>query len=188
MLSPSTLLSVQAALQGVGPALHGLPRPKPLRFRFSGTPQKHRLGWACVLCLPRSEQLRQPRSLTTALSWGAGRLLPSMVPTSVSASTGRVRLCLFWELGSSCDPPSGISRKSLVKSWKPVRSLVGDAVSGAEFAPFPCPLPPAFGGGWAGPLPGSSSGICSVLHSGNWRVVPKFRAFPKLILSRYPTV
>ena len=99
----------------------------------------------------------------------------------------------FGELDSSCDPSSGcqpsrISRKSLVQSWKPVCSLVGDAVSGAEFAPFPSPLPPAFGGGWAGPLPGSSSGICSVLHSGNQRVVPKFRAFPKLILSRYPTV
>ena len=59
-LSPSTLLRVQAALQGVGPALRGLPRPNLLRFRFSGTPQRHRLGWACVLCLPRSEQLRQP--------------------------------------------------------------------------------------------------------------------------------
>ena len=24
-----------------------------VRFQFLGTPQKHRLGWACVLCLPR---------------------------------------------------------------------------------------------------------------------------------------
>ena len=34
-------------------------------------------------------------------------------------------------------------RKSLVKSWKPVCSLVGDAFSGAEFAPFAslCLLP-----------------------------------------------
>ena len=31
------------------------------------------------------------------------------------------------------------------------------AVSGAEFAPFPYPLPPVSGGGWAGPLPASSS-------------------------------
>ena len=41
-------------------------------------------------------------------------------------------------------------RKSLVRDWKPVCSLVGGAVSGAEFAPFPSPLPPASGGGWAG--------------------------------------
>ena len=32
-----------------------------------------------------------------------------------------------------------------------------DAVSGAEFAPFPSPLPPASGGGWAGLQPASSS-------------------------------
>ena len=56
----STLLRLQAALQGAGHGLCALPRPKPLRFRFSGTPQRRRLGWACVLCLPRPEQLRKP--------------------------------------------------------------------------------------------------------------------------------
>ena len=60
VLSPSTLLRVLAALQGLGPELCVLPRPKLLRFRFLGTPQRRRRGWACVLCLPRSEQLRQP--------------------------------------------------------------------------------------------------------------------------------
>ena len=35
-------------------------------------------------------------------------------------------------------------RKSLVRNWKPVCSFVGDAVSGAEFAPFRL-LPPASG-------------------------------------------
>ena len=36
-------------------------------------------------------------------------------------------------------------RKSLVRDWKPVFSLVGDAISGAEFTPFSSPylLPPA---------------------------------------------
>ena len=33
-----------------GPGLHALPRSKPLRFRFLNTPQRHRLGWACILC------------------------------------------------------------------------------------------------------------------------------------------
>ena len=28
--------------------MRALPRSKPLRFRFSGTPQRHRLSWACV--------------------------------------------------------------------------------------------------------------------------------------------
>ena len=41
-------------------------------------------------------------------------------------------------------------RKSLVGNWRPVCSVVGDAVFGAEFAPFPSPLPPASGG--AGPV------------------------------------
>ena len=60
VLAPSTLLRLQAALQGAGPGLCAIPRTKPLRFRFSGTPQRRRLGWACVLCLPGSEQLRKP--------------------------------------------------------------------------------------------------------------------------------
>ena len=37
-------------LSEAGPGLHALPRSPPLRFRFSGTPQRHRLSWACILC------------------------------------------------------------------------------------------------------------------------------------------
>ena len=33
-----------------GPGLHAPPRSKPLRFRHSGSPQRHRLSWVCVLC------------------------------------------------------------------------------------------------------------------------------------------
>ena len=33
-----------------GPGLYALLRFKPLRFRYSGTPQRRRLIWACVLC------------------------------------------------------------------------------------------------------------------------------------------
>ena len=43
-------------LSKAGPGLRALPRSKP--FRFSGTPQRCRLGWTCVLCPHRSEQLR----------------------------------------------------------------------------------------------------------------------------------
>ena len=38
-------------LSEAGPGLHALPRSTLLRFRFLGTPQRHRLSWACVLCL-----------------------------------------------------------------------------------------------------------------------------------------
>ena len=64
VLSRSTLLRLQVALpeqsncllgqelseelSEAGPGLRALPRSKPLRF--SGTPQRCRLGWACVLC------------------------------------------------------------------------------------------------------------------------------------------
>ena len=61
----ATLLRLQAALQGVGPELRALPRPKPRRFRFSSSPRRRRLGWASLLCLPQSKQLRQPGA------WGA---------------------------------------------------------------------------------------------------------------------
>ena len=32
------------------PGLHAPPSPKLLRLRHSGSPQRRRLGWACVLC------------------------------------------------------------------------------------------------------------------------------------------
>ena len=67
-------------LSKAGPGLHTLPRFKLLRFRFSCTPQRHRLGWACVLCLPRSEELRQPGVLQVhSPSWAVG-LITSPVP------------------------------------------------------------------------------------------------------------
>ena len=37
-------------LSEVGPGLYALPRSKLLRFRYSGSPQRHRLSWACILC------------------------------------------------------------------------------------------------------------------------------------------
>ena len=40
-------------------------------------------------------------------------------------------------------------RRSLVRNWRPGCSVVGDAVLGAEPAPFPSSLPPASGGAGA---------------------------------------
>ena len=54
--SGSRLLCWELSEAGTG--LHALPRSKPLKFRFSGTPQRCRLGWACICAHPRSEQLR----------------------------------------------------------------------------------------------------------------------------------
>ena len=95
------------------------------------------------------------------------------------------------ELVSSCDPP-GMSaiqnlRKSLVRNWRPVCSVVGDAISGA---PFPSPLPPASSGEWASPPLASSSlelfSLSFVLRT----KVSSVWAFCRLIspLSCYPAV
>ena len=51
-----------------GPWLCALPRSKPLRFRFSGTPQRHRLSWACVLCPSQVRAAQATRCLMSALS------------------------------------------------------------------------------------------------------------------------
>ena len=55
------------ALSKVGPAFRALPRSKPLRFRFSGSPQGHRLSWACVLCPSQIRAAQATRCLVTAL-------------------------------------------------------------------------------------------------------------------------
>ena len=44
------------------------------------------------------------------------------------------------------------SQEDLVSRWEPARSLVEDAISGAEFAPcLPAMAVSAFGGAWANP-------------------------------------
>ena len=61
-----------------GPGLYALPRSKPLRFRFSGTPQRCRLGWACVLCPSqvRAAQVARcvARTVTRRLGGASSRL------------------------------------------------------------------------------------------------------------------
>ena len=84
VLPPSTLLRLQAALQGAGPELRALPRPKPLRFRFSGTPQRRRLSWACVLCPSLAEQLRKPDS------WQAHSLQAASASYHLPVPVGRI--------------------------------------------------------------------------------------------------
>ena len=43
----------EGELSKVGPGLHAFPRSKLHRFWFSGTLQRHRLSWACILCPPQ---------------------------------------------------------------------------------------------------------------------------------------
>ena len=84
VLSPSTLLRLQVALQGAGPELRALPRSKLLRFRFSGTPQWHRLSWACVLCCSPGPSSSGNQVLDERTLFRCSTTSPLPVPASVS--------------------------------------------------------------------------------------------------------
>ena len=79
--SGSRLLCLE--LSDAGPGLHALPRSKLLRFRFLGTPQRRRLGWACVLCPSQVQAAQVPRCLASAVSssWRL-QLIISPVPAA----------------------------------------------------------------------------------------------------------
>ena len=65
-----TLLRLYVALpepSEAGPGLHAFLRSKPLRFRHSGSPQRHRLHWACFLC-PSQVRAAQVRCLGSVVA------------------------------------------------------------------------------------------------------------------------
>ena len=96
-------------LSEVSPGLYALPRSKLLWFRYSGTPQRRRLGWACVLCPSLVREAQVTRCLASVVA--ATYLLP--------CSCGSVFWVYNWctfsgvpcvssgELISGCDPPGG---------------------------------------------------------------------------------
>ena len=100
VLSPSTLLRLQAALYGAGPALRAVP------VFGSSTKARTQLGLHFVPSLAGAAQAA--KNLTGALPLGAGHLLPSAAPASVSVRASWVCApCVYsQELASSCDPPS----------------------------------------------------------------------------------
>ena len=49
-----------------GPGPHAPPRSKPLRFRHSGSPQRHRLSSACILCSSQVRAAQVMRCLVSA--------------------------------------------------------------------------------------------------------------------------
>ena len=51
-----------------GPALHVPPRSKPLRFRYSGSPQRCRVGLACVLCPSQVRAAQVTRCLASVVA------------------------------------------------------------------------------------------------------------------------
>ena len=51
-----------------GTGLHAPPSSKPLRFRHSGSPQRHRLGWAYVLCPSQVQAAQVMRCLVSVVA------------------------------------------------------------------------------------------------------------------------
>ena len=98
-------------LSKAGPGLYALSRSKPLRFRFSGTPQRHRLSWACVLCPSQVQAAQAKRCLASALSPSVSYLLPCAscsVSWVHSGSAVSGVLCVsFRELITGCNLPGG---------------------------------------------------------------------------------
>ena len=88
---------------------------------------------APAFCVFPVRAAQAARGLTGALSPGATRLLsPAPVPACA--------LCLATTLPADVDIQN--LRRSLIRNWRPVCSVVGAAVLGAEHAHFPYPLPP----------------------------------------------
>ena len=100
-------------LSEVGPGLHAFPRSKPLRFRFSSTPQRCRLGWGCVLCPSqvRAAQVTRCMVCTVVPRWVVCLIVSSVPGAQFSECT---TWCAFsgvpcvpsGELVSGCNPPS----------------------------------------------------------------------------------
>ena len=90
-------------LSKVGPGFCVLPRSKLLRFRFSGTPQRHRLSWACVLCPSQVGAAQASRCLASALSQVGCVLITSLVPDAGfpgCAARALSQVCRVSPLGS----------------------------------------------------------------------------------------
>ena len=105
-----------------GPGLCALPRSKTLKFRFSGTPQRHRLGWACVLCLSqvRAAQVTRCLASTVAPSWRL-HLITSPVPATLFWVYNRhafssVPCVSSRKLISGCNTPSGSQPSRIPRS------------------------------------------------------------------------
>ena len=93
--SGSWLLSRERALCG-------------LCFRFSGSPQKRRLGWACVLCLPHpSSSGSQELDRRTLPGCGVPSPLHGPSLSFLARRSDACGLCLFLRAASSRDPPGG---------------------------------------------------------------------------------
>ena len=96
----------EGELSKVAPVLHALPRSKLLRLRFSDISQRHRLGWACILCPSQVQGAQVTRCLASALSQCVVHLITSQLLGFLVALQERCFRCVSsGGLISGCDPP-----------------------------------------------------------------------------------
>ena len=127
----------------MGPGFCALTRSKLIRCRFLGTPQRHRLGWACILCLSRSEQLNWPGAWWAQCPrWSVS--LNHLQATRFPGYAARLpsQVCHVSPLGSWSLAATLLayvnrpgSQEDLVSNWEPTHNLVKDAIPGAKVAP-----------------------------------------------------
>ena len=142
--------------------LNALPRSKRLRFRFSGTPQRHKLDWACVLCPSLVQAAQVNRCLASCdLSPPLSQMLGFLGVQQ--ARLLRCAVCLLCGADLWLQPSQGMSTTQNPKeSWlttKPACTLVDDASLGPwlPFSGSGCPRLPVSSRGWAGTQLASSA-------------------------------
>ena len=157
------------------PGLNVLPRSKLLRFRFrfSGTPQRCRLAWACILCPSQvwTAQVIRCLASTGTPSWGLW-LIASSIPatgfsgytTRMSSQVCRVSLLGRWSLAATLLVDIDHPESQVLVSNDACLKFGRWCLSGAAIAPFGLwlPLPACLQQG----MGQSTAGwVCSVLCS-----------------------
>ena len=132
-------------LSKAGPGLCALPRSMLLRFRFLGTPQRHRLGWACVLCLSQVHTAQVTRWLAAhSPSWVVRLITSAVAAPQFPGCTARTPSQVYrvsplgtWSPTTTLltDVNHPELQEDFVSKWESVHSLVKDATSGAKVAP-----------------------------------------------------
>ena len=135
-------------LSEAGPGLYALPRSKPPRFRYLGSPQRRRLVWACILCPFQVQAAQVTRCLTSMVA--ATYHLPLSLPFSF---LGIQPVHLLMKM---------LTVQNSKKSWfamKPACSLVDNASLGPRLPPSGsgCLHLPVIRGEWASLQPASSA-------------------------------
>ena len=102
-------------LSEAGPAL---PKSKPFRFRFLGTPQRRRLEWACVLCPSPVQAAQVTRCLASTVTTTYHLPHPCCLVFWVHNwhTFSGVPFVSSGELISGCNPPGGCQLSRIPRS------------------------------------------------------------------------